>query len=190
MPRKGWRKQKEPCSIEGCERLVKARGWCDVHYACWRTTGDPIPRKIPHYGQNKPRISAQGYRLIYEPNHPLAMSHGYVLEHRKVAWDAGLLTDKSLVVHHKNHDKLDNRLGNLEVKTSSAHSTEHVKEEGEIVNQFGTFPLQGEFCSIDDCSKPVKSRTWCSAHYTRYLRSGDPLGHSRGSRRRSARRLT
>ena len=29
-------------------------------------------------------------------------------------------------------------------------------------------------CSIDGCEKPVKSRGWCSAHWTRWSRYGDP----------------
>jgi hypothetical protein len=36
------------CSIEGCERRSRARGWCEKHYARWRAHGDPlatVPRK-------------------------------------------------------------------------------------------------------------------------------------------------
>lgn len=29
------------CSIEGCERLRKSRGWCNTHYERWRRHGDP-----------------------------------------------------------------------------------------------------------------------------------------------------
>lgn len=28
-------------------------------------------------------------------------------------------------------------------------------------------------CSIPDCEKPAKSRGWCTAHYSRWLRTGD-----------------
>ena len=31
-------------------------------------------------------------------------------------------------------------------------------------------------CSVDDCARPVMSRGWCSLHYQRWERHGDPLG--------------
>lgn len=33
-------------------------------------------------------------------------------------------------------------------------------------------------CSIPDCGKPLFQREWCSAHYSRWHRHGDPLGGS------------
>lgn len=30
-----------PCKIDGCEGLVKGRGWCAMHYARWKRWGDP-----------------------------------------------------------------------------------------------------------------------------------------------------
>ena len=30
-----------PCSIEGCERPLKSRGWCGAHYQRWFRYGDP-----------------------------------------------------------------------------------------------------------------------------------------------------
>jgi hypothetical protein len=29
------------CKIDGCERNVHARGWCNKHYNCWYNNGDP-----------------------------------------------------------------------------------------------------------------------------------------------------
>lgn len=29
------------CSIEGCTKPAKGRGWCHMHWRRWRTTGDP-----------------------------------------------------------------------------------------------------------------------------------------------------
>lgn len=34
-------------------------------------------------------------------------------------------------------------------------------------------------CSIDDCGDAVRSRGWCSKHYLRWLRNGDPLAVKR-----------
>jgi hypothetical protein len=33
------------CSIEGCTRVVKARGWCQAHYLSWNRYGDPLAAK-------------------------------------------------------------------------------------------------------------------------------------------------
>lgn len=157
--------------------MATKRGWCDTHYACWRTTGNPVPQKRPHHGQNIPRITPGGYRLVYDPRHPLAASHGYVYEHRKVAWDNGILVDPSHHVHHRNHDKLDNRLSNLEAKPASQHAVDHIDEDGYVVNQYGVCAVfRGTDCTVDGCTKPATDRGWCSAHSTRFVRSGDPLG--------------
>lgn len=39
------------CSIQGCERPTKSRGWCDVHYRRWRNYGDPLIILKPRSGQ-------------------------------------------------------------------------------------------------------------------------------------------
>lgn len=69
------------------------------------------------------RVMSLGYYEVFEPNHPLAKKNGYVKEHRKIAYDAGLLTDPSMEVHHKNGNKLDNRRENLELMSASDHQS-------------------------------------------------------------------
>src|SRR4051812_48577407 len=81
------------------------------------------------YGSRKPFITSKGYVRLYAPEHPLANRWGHVYEHRKVAWDHGIITDPSQVVHHVNGIKNDNRPENLRALTAAAHSSHHGKEQ-------------------------------------------------------------
>lgn len=33
---------KKPCTVEGCDTLAQARGWCHTHYRRWKKHGDPL----------------------------------------------------------------------------------------------------------------------------------------------------
>lgn len=129
------------CAVEGCDLFARVKGWCGRHYAQARATGDPIARVRPTYG-SKRRVADNGYVYLYEPTHSLAHADGYVAEHRKVAWDAGILTDPTDHVHHVDHDKQNNSLANLEVLSNAEHGRRHLAENGYVRNQFGEWPLR------------------------------------------------
>lgn len=38
------RRDRGPCTIEGCEKIDFARGWCSRHYTIWKRHGDPTHR--------------------------------------------------------------------------------------------------------------------------------------------------
>ena len=79
--------------------------------------------------------------MIVVPGHPYGTGRtNYVFEHRLIA-EKYLLTDENSVVidgkrylspkyhvHHKNQNRLDNRLENLQVMTKGEHMALHAKE--------------------------------------------------------------
>ncbi len=71
-------------------------------------------------------VSKGHYNYAVVKGHPFATRHGYVLEHRIVVENnLGRILEKSEVVHHKNGNKKDNRISNLEVMTKEAHARLH-----------------------------------------------------------------
>ncbi len=80
-----------------------------------------------------------GYRYVYKPDHPSAIKAGYVLEHRLVM-ETKLrrpLT-KQEVVHHINHNKVDNNPENLTLLESTgkhfiAHHLRQRNSEGRFM---------------------------------------------------------
>lgn len=76
------------------------------------------------------------YELVIAPKeYPGKKYRGrYCYEHHLVMWEhTGKLPKKGEVVHHKNHKKRDNRIGNLEIKKDGKHKAQHNKEKGRLV---------------------------------------------------------
>ena len=76
--------------------------------------------------KGKVLIDTNGYKSVYCPKHPYAGISGRVKEERLVVKKyLGRYLTKDEIVHHKNKNKIDNRIENLEVMSKSAHSKLH-----------------------------------------------------------------
>lgn len=108
------------CTVAGCDRRRFGHGFCQKHYLRWARHGDPeaTTRSEPGRGW----ITPEGYKCI-------KVGGRYVGEHRVVmSRMLGRELNRSEHVHHKNHNKLDNRPENLELMTVSEHGRLHSKE--------------------------------------------------------------
>jgi hypothetical protein len=73
-------------------------------------------------------IDRDGYVRLYKPDHPWPRRGGYVLEHVVVMELAiGRRLEPDETVHHKDHDRQNNDLANLEIRRRGEHSSHHRK---------------------------------------------------------------
>jgi hypothetical protein len=73
----------QPCTIDGCVKLIKGRGWCSKHYDRWRKHGDPLAFIGSLPGSDSPKW--QGDDIGYEAAHvrvrtARGSASGYVCE--------------------------------------------------------------------------------------------------------------
>ncbi len=119
----GRRRQPEECIV--CGQPTQAKGLCATHYGRLKTTGDVRAEVPPHTRRNargEGSITRYGYRAVTVSAEELRLTSGVgrVLEHRLVmarALGRPLYEDEN--VHHINGDRLDNRLENLELWSTS-----------------------------------------------------------------------
>lgn len=99
-------------------------------------------------------ITKAGYRVVWKPGHPNAWNNHRMFEHRFVMAEAlGRPLKAGEEIHHINHNKLDNRIGNLQLLSSRGdHRRLHKKPDS-----------KRRQCKI--CGKPERCLELCKSHY-------------------------
>lgn len=123
------RKRGRQCDYIKCQRPHFALGLCQGHY--YQLKRDGRVRELQqHRTQGTGNLTKSGYLQLYRPDHPAATSKGYVLEHRLVMEESlgrELLPKEN--VHHKNGNRQDNRIENLELWNTSQPAGQRVEDK-------------------------------------------------------------
>jgi hypothetical protein len=116
-----------PCTIRTCKEPQRCNGLCESHYKKYLQYGDAEVSRRANNGEGS--ITKFGYRRVWRPNHPNSNPHGTILEHRLVMSEfLGRPLTKNENVHHKNGDRLDNRIENLELWSSRQPPRQRVED--------------------------------------------------------------
>ena len=78
-------------------------------------------------------VDRDGYVRLYLPDHPWPRKSGYVLAHvAAMELQIGRRIAPNEVVHHRDHDRQNNALDNLELMDGAEHMRRHHASDGRI----------------------------------------------------------
>jgi hypothetical protein len=137
------------CIVDGCDRPQRTKQMCKGHYSRLLRLGD-VSSDVPLKPRNGSGSKSHGYWKVPVPKEFRHLTNGQtpVAEHRLVmAIELGrpLTSDES--VHHRNGDRLDNRIENLELWSASQPKGQRLRDKiehaRELLERYGDDPTTG-----------------------------------------------
>lgn len=84
----------------------------------------------PAFKGNRPIADRNGYLRVYDPTHPWRRNKGIIQEHvRIMELHIGRRIAPDEVVHHRDHNRQNNNLENLQLLKRGEHSSRHRRED-------------------------------------------------------------
>lgn len=138
----------DTCTFDGCVRKYYSGGLCVTHHS-QKMRGVPLKPIRKVWSDGTVRMTHEGYLIEKRTGHPNANASGWVSQHRLVMSDylkRTLYTHEN--VHHRNGDKTDNRIENLELWTTMQPTGQRLEEKLGWAVEF--LELYGYHVSKDD----------------------------------------
>lgn len=131
-------KNSKTCKIDGCDTPHRVLGYCTKHHARFKKHGDPLISLRSGNGYTNQR----GYRVVRSgkiqvPEHRLVM---------ETSLGRKLLSNEN--VHHKNGNKIDNRIENLELWSTKQPYGQRIEDKlkyaEEIILLYGNYEVEDD----------------------------------------------
>lgn len=118
--------------------------------------------KFKKHDLSKPKGKCNGYLVMSIPDHPFSYANGCVYLHRLVMENhLGRFLDPSEHVHHKDENRTNNSVDNLEILSASEHAKLHLTKVTTIKcicgKSFQQNDSRQKYCSIA-CSNSTRSK--------------------------------